>query len=52
MAGRYRKSGMEQVSVKLYPEARHELLHERCREEVLGDLVSWIQEKTAKQASG
>ena len=52
VAGRYRKSGMGQVSVKLYPEARHELLHERCREEVLGDLVSWIQEKTAKQASG
>ncbi len=52
VAGRYRKSGMGQVSVKLYPEARHELLHERCREEVLGDLVSWIQEKTAEQASG
>lgn len=36
------KSGMQNVSVKLYPLCRHEILNEINREEVYQDIISWI----------
>jgi len=42
---RFKDMGMEDVSMKLYPGARHELLNETNREEVYGDLWSWMKEK-------
>ncbi len=35
--------GMEKVSIKLYPKARHELLNEKNWEEVYKDLWRWVK---------
>lgn len=45
----YRGAGL-QTSVRLYPEARHELLNETNREEVKADLIGWIDGVLAKAA--
>ena len=41
----FRKAGMQDVSVKIYPLCRHEILNEINKEEVFGDVVRWIGEK-------
>lgn len=41
----FAKAGMEDVSMKLYPEGRHEILNEPWREQVYHDIFSWIVEK-------
>lgn len=41
----YKKHGMIDVSLKLYPEGRHELLNEINKEEVMNDLVHWMNLK-------
>jgi len=38
----YKKHGIEDVTLKLYPEARHEVLNETNRDEVLKDFVKWV----------
>jgi len=38
----YGKSGIENVDLKFYPDARHEILNETNREEVYRDILSWI----------
>lgn len=40
-----KQAGLSDVSLKLYPEARHELLHETNREEVFRDIEEWICER-------
>ncbi|WP_243735225.1 alpha/beta fold hydrolase [Paenibacillus turpanensis] len=42
LAEQYRHAGVRSVDVKLYPEARHELLNELNREEVTRDLIAWM----------
>lgn len=37
----YKDNGLSRIEVKLYPEARHELLNELCREEVMGDVLTF-----------
>lgn len=39
---RYQKLGLADVKMKLYPGARHELLNETNREEVISEIASWI----------
>lgn len=39
----YRKTGMKQVELKLYPDARHEILNETNRDEVFDDILHWIE---------
>jgi alpha-beta hydrolase superfamily lysophospholipase len=39
----YRARGMKKVDYRFYPEGRHEMLNELNREEVIGDLASWIE---------
>ncbi len=41
----FRKAGMEDVSVKLYPLCRHEILNEINKEEVYQDVLNWIESK-------
>ncbi len=36
------KAGCEQVGIKLYDGARHEILNETNRDEVFGDLLEWL----------
>lgn len=38
----FRKAGMENVKVKLYPTDRHEILNETDRDQVYDDLYSWL----------
>ncbi len=38
----FRKAGMKQVAVKLYPLCRHEILNEINREDVYRDILAWI----------
>lgn len=45
LANAYRKCGVTDVSLRLYPGARHELLNETNRDVVMADLVSWLQER-------
>ena len=43
VATRYRAAGIANVSERYYPNARHEVLNETNREEVLGDLLAWLK---------
>ena len=38
----FHKVGMKNVKVKLYPEDRHEILHETDRDVVYQDLYLWL----------
>lgn len=40
---RYRDAGIADVSVKLYPDARHEILNETNRDEVTADIIGWLR---------
>ena len=35
--------GATDITVKVYPGARHEVLHETNRDEVIADVVAWVQ---------
>lgn len=39
----FKKHGMEQVSLKIYPLGRHEILNEINRQEVYEDVANWIE---------
>lgn len=45
----YREAGMEQVQLKLYEGARHELFNETNRDEVTADLASWLDALCRKE---
>jgi alpha-beta hydrolase superfamily lysophospholipase len=38
----YRSIGIKDLEFVLYPDARHETLNETNRDEVMGNLLSWI----------
>jgi alpha-beta hydrolase superfamily lysophospholipase len=44
LAQAYRRAGLRQVEVRLYPEGRHELLNDRIRDEVTADILAWLKE--------
>ena len=46
VARRFEKAGVREVSLRLYPELRHELLNEDCRESVCHDILHWLEERT------
>lgn len=48
-ADSFRKAGLKDVTVKLYPGARHDLFHETNRIEVLGDITVWLDKHLKKQ---
>lgn len=39
----YKHHGLENVTLKLYEDARHEILNETNREEVYADILKWIE---------
>ena len=43
LADLYRARGLTDVTWRSYPGARHELLNETCRDEVLGDITAWLE---------
>lgn len=38
----YVHAGLSKVSLKFYPDARHELLNDLCRDEVTTDIIEWL----------
>lgn len=46
----YRNAGLERVTHRFYPEARHELFNEINRDEVTRDLIAWLDGDTAVSA--
>jgi len=44
LAALYRDAGISNVQLKLYAEARHEMLNDTNRSEVQADLVAWLRE--------
>ena len=42
VADRFREVGVQDVTLTLWPEARHEILHETNRDEVEAELVEWL----------
>ena len=45
VAARMVSCGMQDVEQKLYPDARHELLNETNRDQVVTDVIDWLQRK-------
>ncbi len=43
VGSRYRDAGVQDVTVKLYPEARHEIFNETNRDEVTADVIAWLR---------
>ncbi len=39
----FRKAGVKDVSIKLYPGLRHEILNEKEREQVCADIWAWVE---------
>lgn len=44
LAQRYIKAGLSDVTVKSYPDGRHEMFNETNREEVAADTISWFDQ--------
>jgi alpha-beta hydrolase superfamily lysophospholipase len=44
---RYREAGVRDVTVTLYPDARHEIFNETNRDEVTADLLAWLDRVVA-----
>ncbi len=42
----YRAAGLNDLTVKVYPDARHETLNETNRDEVTADLIAWLDSRT------
>ena len=49
-ADAFRKAGMTDVSVHIYPLCRHEILNEINREEVYGDILQWLSSRMKKSS--
>lgn len=43
VARQFADAGVEQVQTILYPDARHEILNETCREQVCSDSLRWLE---------
>ena len=44
----FKKSGMKQVDLKIYPLCRHEIHHELNKTEVQDDVIKWITKVTER----
>jgi len=42
----YRSLGLKDLSHKLYPDGRHEVLNDTCRDEASADVLAWIKART------
>lgn len=44
----YRGAGLSDVTVQLYPEGRHELFNDLCRDAVTADLIGWLDRRVGR----
>ncbi|MDE7477441.1 MAG: alpha/beta hydrolase [Lachnospiraceae bacterium] len=49
IASRYKKAGIEDVSLKIYQDDRHEVLNELDKDQVYEDVLSWLDSKLEVQ---
>jgi alpha-beta hydrolase superfamily lysophospholipase len=47
LADALRATGNRHVQLRVYPEARHEVLNETNRNEVTADIVGWLEQALA-----
>jgi alpha-beta hydrolase superfamily lysophospholipase len=52
LTDRYAAAGLTDVTVRTYPGARHEILNETNRDDVIGELISWIDRVVASSHPG
>jgi alpha-beta hydrolase superfamily lysophospholipase len=50
LADQYKAAGITRVQLKLYPDARHELLNETNRDQVTSELIAWLDGVLASAA--
>jgi alpha-beta hydrolase superfamily lysophospholipase len=48
---KYLQHGLKDVTVRVYPEARHELFNDTCRDEVTADLLQWLENRVGPARS-
>jgi alpha-beta hydrolase superfamily lysophospholipase len=48
LVDRYKAKGMSEITLKFYPGARHEILNETNRDEVMQDIVDWMDAQVKK----
>lgn len=51
LASAYRARGVQDVTLRVYPGARHELLNETIRDEVTADVITWMLERVGDGAA-
>jgi alpha-beta hydrolase superfamily lysophospholipase len=44
LVARYRAAGLADVTLRIHPGGRHEILNETNRAEVLAELLTWLKE--------
>ena len=49
VAGWFKEAGVKDVTVKLYPEGRHEMLNELNRDQVFQDVLAWLEKHMPAQ---
>ena len=42
IAEKYKNAGLKNVTVKIYDGARHEIINEPNKEEVMSDMINWL----------
>lgn len=47
LVDRYRQAGLRDVTLQVYPGARHEIFNETNRDEVFADLIGWLEKALA-----
>ena len=47
LVDRYRQAGLRDVTLQVYPGARHEVFNETNREEIFGDVIGWLEKALA-----
>lgn len=50
MSDLYKKSGIKDITLKVYPDSRHELVNELNKDEVINDMISWLDTKIADRS--
>jgi alpha-beta hydrolase superfamily lysophospholipase len=48
LVGRYTAAGLTDVTLKIHLQARHEIFNETNRDEVVGDLLTWLELKLTR----
>jgi len=51
LSDRFKAAGLQDIETRLYPGARHEILNESNREEVMGDMRNWLEAKLSAIAA-